>query len=103
MMTTNKDIELCAKALGMRYRIDSGVLVELFEDGHAEWSPRTVQLDSDNMACDLEIDTKFCPNAVVCWKHQIRKQALHDGTSEGRRAAAREARALVAAQMGRAE
>ena len=31
------------------------------------------------------------------------KQALHDGTTEGRRAAAREARVLVAAEMGKAK
>ena len=103
-MTTDKEIELCAKALGyeiLEAPLPPGVLWVQIDGHHLIWNPRTDQADSDNMACDLEIETRFSPGAVVCWRGQTRKQALHDGTIEGRRAAVREARALVAAEMGR--
>ena len=112
-MTTNKDIELCAKALG----IDAQYACTLFNAKANEcvsynfivrskhWNPRTDQANSDEMACDLEIGHRFQPgNEVQAW-HAFGEMVsvTYDNTIEGRRAAVREARALVAGGCGNGE
>lgn len=110
-MTTDKEIELCAKALGYEVlQVGSGVFLNCTGMLAAQniltappWRPRTDQADSDNMACDLEITTLWNPlNTVYCHSTEASSYVEHDGTTEGRRAAAREARVRVAAEMGRA-
>ena len=104
-MTTNKEIELCAKALGyeiLEAPLPPGVLWVQVKGHHLIWNPRASQADSDNMACDLKIDTLFAhENSVYCFVGSIGFMAHHDNTIEGRRAAVREARAKVAAEMGK--
>lgn len=107
-MTNDKEmIELCAKALGFEgnWALHSFTTLQWFPDGTNTWNPLTDQADSDNMACDLEIDTSYAIDGVFCGNRygdldsDIRVD--HDGTIEGRRRAVRQVR--VAEEMGRAK
>jgi hypothetical protein len=52
-MTDRKLLELAAKAAGITYRLDRGVIVEVFADGHAEWNPLTDDGDALRLAVKL--------------------------------------------------
>lgn len=103
-MTEKEQLEYAAKALGLDYKVaPDGTSVVLFEDDYAEWNPLHDQADSDSMACDLELDIEFEVGLVRTWKGAGKiSEVAHDNTIEGRLAAVRQARLLVAVEIGRA-
>ena len=107
-MTNREKLELAAKACGQGITW-SDIYGKFFRNGAelgqpALWRPDTDQADSDCMACDLEIDIDFtfgCVKAESFCGIECNAMVAHDGTNEDRRRAVREARLLVAAEIGR--
>jgi len=112
-MNTRERLELAAKAMSLSVKEDASGLLYTgsgetwFGD---EWNPAEDQGDSDRMACDLEISLVFIKNSVRAeinrhngeyLEESVRKWLDHDGTSEDRRRAVREARMAVAVEIGR--
>jgi hypothetical protein len=64
--------------------------------------PESDQADSDRMACALEIDLEFGRGYVwaLAPGNGWRIKVIHDNTLEGKCAAVREARLLVAVEIG---
>jgi hypothetical protein len=120
--TTRELLELAAKAMGLElipmemnnvafpgdYRF-IGFMTKAEQWPRGWFYPATIQADSDRMACTLEIDISWHSGYVIARafpsgfeeSDQIEKLTTHDGTLERKCAAVREARLLVAAEIGR--
>jgi len=110
-MTNREKLALAAKACGQSITW-SDIYGKFFRNSAelgqpAFWQPDTDQADSDCMACDLELSLKFFDDCVCCIAYYTRDEnslqfvVTHDGTSEDRRRAVREARMDVAVEIGR--
>jgi hypothetical protein len=106
-MNQREQLELAAKACEIKHVMYPKATDEgIFTDYASWWNPLTDQADSDRMGCDLEICITFVFGRVAAAatynRFTIGMDAYHDNTIEGRRAAVREARLLVAVEIGRA-
>lgn len=107
-MTANEQLELAAKGLKLPIDfskwLDCGSHLEYLNTETGKyWNPAYDQADSDLMACQLGIDIKFA-NKVVYAGHPAAPSwwaVMHDDTLGGKCAAVREARLVVAAEIGR--
>ena len=119
-MTLRQQLDFAAKAMGLagrwhkrehEYSADDGFL--LFTG--VRWSPDTDQADSDRMACRLRIDTylsgsdgdSFYVEALTYNRTgkakdlMIERHVTHNNTDEDVCRAVREARLLVAVEIGK--
>jgi hypothetical protein len=105
-MTTREQLELAAKALKLEIEWNGDVSGYYTKwrglPQWNEWNPATDSDDNFNLACDLQIDIEFGKKSVYANHAGVERFVNHDNTTEGRRAAIREAVLLVAAEMGRA-
>jgi hypothetical protein len=102
-MTPLEQLELAAKAMGLKGRAEDSVFVtELwFPNGTNIWNPLRDQADSDRMACKLRIETMFGAIDVYCLHGPYEATVTHDNTDEDVFRAVREARMMVAVEIGR--
>ena len=111
MTDTRKLIELAARSIGIVGVVeevhkslgDEKTIPVFFpDDGAADsWDPLNDQADSDRMACALEMYILWQETYVVARKDDVDELVSHDGTTEGKCAAVRQARLMVAAEIGR--
>jgi hypothetical protein len=114
MTTTREQLTLAAKAVGLEihgfYGDDSNqcIYADIGPDDVIEWAPHADQADSDRMGIALAIDTEWCSGYVTAFffpakstKYLDSGNIRHDNTLEGKCAAMREARLLVAVEIGR--
>jgi hypothetical protein len=104
--TTRELLELAAKALGYTGFHESKTTpgYYLVHELLAPWNPAIVQADSDRMACKLRIETRFSSDTAwftVMNRSAFGKQVTHNNTDEDVCRAVREARLLMAAEIGR--
>lgn len=108
-MTDREKLELAAKACGQSITW-SDTYQRFFRNGAelgqpAFWQPDTNQADSDRMAGKLRIGMRFLTKAVEAyWTDGVSlnyKIVIHNNTDEDVYRAVREARLLVAAEIGR--
>jgi hypothetical protein len=119
MTTTREQLELAAKAywgedfedVSARWSEEDDGLLYICADNQDHngldcefvWAPHRDQSDSDQMACALEIALFFSNGSVTAYSASVSgvKSIRHDNTDEGKCAAVREARMLVAVEIGR--
>jgi hypothetical protein len=98
-VTPRKQLEYAAKACG--YMVQPG---HVGPEYWAGWNPRTDDGDSDRMACKLRIDiyhSKDFVRAVNMESIDYFARVAHNNTDEDVCRAVREARLLVAAEIGK--
>ena len=108
-MTEKDKLELAAKAMGLRLEWDGppDKWHPMYYEGktyHA-FEPHTNQADSDRMACKLRIELRHRSGKV--WAslstNSIIQSVTHNNTDEDVCRAVREARLMVAVEIGRAK
>jgi hypothetical protein len=111
-MTPREQLEYAAKAMGLDVRWDEHYQTHyIFPNSDEDWNPLTDQADSDRMACKLRIETLFfdLENVVAARVYvpsggplnvQIEEFSKHNNTDEDVCRAVREARLLVAVEIG---
>lgn len=90
---------MAAKAAGIEYKIGShGAILELYQDGHAEWNPLTDDGDALRLAVKLDIDIEFHDDIIfVVSNIGINEQDINND----KYAATRRAIVRAAAEIGK--
>lgn len=119
MTDTRKLIELAARSIGIVGVVeevhkslgDEKTIPVFFpDDGAADsWDPLNDHSDSDRLACQLGIDISWHSSYVIARafppgfenSDHVEELVAHDNTIEGKSAAVRQARLMVAAEIGR--
>lgn len=103
-MTDREKLEWAAKACRLKHTAYPSAADEgIFTDAAKWWNPLTNQADSDVMACKLRIGLGFFFGFVEAQTSDHTETARHNNTDEDVCRAVREARLLVAAEIGRAK
>lgn len=103
-MNQREQLEWAAKACGKELQYCTvtdykGAIVDQFI---CNWRPDTDQADSDRMACKLRIEILFFESRVIANPRRETSAAIHhNNTDEDVCRAVREARLLVAVEIGR--
>lgn len=104
-MTQREQLELAARACGYEIALNNDIVFTIVGgDASEEWNPVINQADSDRMACKLRIETVFHGDYVYSFSRKANArlaQVKFDNTDEDVCRAVREARLLVAAEIGR--
>ena len=102
-MTDREKLELAAKACGIATHWNDALgMMFLDAPKDTEWNPITNQSDSDRMACKLRIELEFDGDWIGAWHGAMQSVNIrHNNTDEDVCRAVREARLLVAVEIGR--
>ena len=109
-MTPREQLEYAAKAMGKTLReiiVTWSTAPSFFsiDEPATPWNPRKDQADSDEMACKLRIEIRYRNGLVFAglhkWLFNRYKDVRHNNTDEDVCRAVREARLLVAVEIGK--
>ena len=104
-MTDREKLEWAAKACGIAAHnivLDGLGRLAVLTEKKVYWNPLTDQADSDCMACKLRIDLEFDGDYIGAWHGAMQSVNIqHNNTDEDVCRAVREARLLVAVEIGR--